>query len=67
MNPPSEAGNERAPFKTGNAIPIIVLPGSDDPELEDRALAAGVRCVLRKACNNAVLLECIQAAFCQGE
>ena len=51
--------------KTGT-IPIIVLTGSDDLELEALALAAGVRCVLRKPCDNAVLLECIQAAFREG-
>ena len=47
-------------------IPIIVLTGSDDPELEARALAAGVSCVLRKPCDNAVLLECIKTAFGEG-
>lgn len=47
-------------------IPIIVLTGSDDPELEARAQAAGVRCVLRKPCDNAVLLESIKTALPEG-
>jgi CheY-like chemotaxis protein len=51
---------------TTGTIPIIVLTGSDDPELEARALAAGVTCVLRKPCDNAVLLECIKTAFGEG-
>lgn len=44
-------------------IPILVLTGSDEPELEERPLAAGVRRVLRKPCDNAVLLARIRAAF----
>ena len=47
-------------------VPVIVLTGSDDPELEARALAAGVSCILRKPCDNAVLLECIKTAFGEG-
>ena len=47
-------------------VPVIVLTGSDDPELEARALAAGVTCVLQKPCDNAVLLECIKTAFGEG-
>ena len=47
-------------------IPTIVLTGSDDPEVEARALAAGVTRVLRKPCDNAVLLQSITAALGEG-
>lgn len=49
------------------SIPIIVLTGSDDPAIEARAMAAGVVQVLRKPCDNAVLLECIKTALGEGE
>ena len=51
---------------TSAAIPIIVLTGADDPEVEARALAGGAIRVLRKPCDNAVLLECIRAALGEG-
>jgi CheY-like chemotaxis protein len=51
---------------TWGAIPIIVLTGNDDDDLETRALAAGAIRVLRKPCDNAVLLECIRTAFREG-
>ena len=49
-----------------NSIPIIVLTGSDHPEIEARAMAAGVVRVLRKPCDNAVLLGCIKTALGEG-
>jgi len=52
---------------TSAAIPIIVLTGNDDAEVEARALAAGAIRVLRKPCDNAVLLECIRTAFREGK
>jgi CheY-like chemotaxis protein len=52
---------------TTGAIPIIVLTGNDDAEVEARALAAGAIRVLRKPCDNAVLLECIRTAFREGK
>ncbi|MBI2902137.1 MAG: response regulator [Candidatus Methylomirabilis oxyfera] len=51
---------------TTGPIPIIVLTGNDDAEVEARALAAGAVHVLRKPCDNAVLLECIRTAFREG-
>jgi CheY-like chemotaxis protein len=51
---------------TSGAIPIIVLTGNDDAEIEARALAAGAVRVLRKPCDNAVLLDCIKTAFREG-
>jgi len=49
-----------------NTVPIIVLTGTDDPEVEARALAAGVSRVLKKPCDNAVLLESIKTALGEG-
>jgi CheY-like chemotaxis protein len=50
-----------------NQIPVLVLTGSDDPDLEARALAGGAVRVLRKPCDNAVLLAAIRAALGEGE
>jgi CheY-like chemotaxis protein len=52
----------RTSAKAGS-IPIVVLTGNDDPQVEARALAAGVSRVLSKPCDNAVLLECIETAL----
>lgn len=49
-----------------SAIPIIVLTGADDPQIEARALAAGATRLLSKPCDNAVLLECIRMALGEG-
>ena len=51
---------------TTGAIPIIVLTGNDDAEVEARALAGGAIRVLRKPCDNAVLLDCIKSALGEG-
>jgi CheY-like chemotaxis protein len=48
-------------------IPVLVLTGSDDPDLESRALAAGAVQVLRKPCDNAALLAAIRDALGEGE
>ena len=48
---------------TAYTVPVIVLTGADDSELEARALAAGATRVLRKPCDNAVLLGCIKTAL----
>ena len=45
---------------TTSAIPIIVLTGNDDADIEARALDSGVTRVLKKPCDNAVLLGCIK-------
>jgi CheY-like chemotaxis protein len=47
-------------------IPVLVLTGSDEPDLEARALAGGAVQVLRKPCDNAVLLAAIRAALGEG-
>jgi CheY-like chemotaxis protein len=47
-------------------IPVLVLTGSDEPDLESRALAVGAVRVLRKPCDNAVLLAAIRAALGEG-
>ena len=49
-----------------NALSIIVPTGTDDPEVEARALAAGVTRVLKKPCDKAVLLESIKTALGEG-
>lgn len=49
-----------------NTIPIVVLSASQDPEVEARALAAGVTRFLRKPCDSAVLLDAITAAIGGG-
>jgi len=51
---------------TTGAIPIIVLTGNHDAEVEARALAAGAMRVLRKPCDNTVLLGCIKTALGEG-
>ncbi len=51
--------------KTGH-IPVLVLTGSDEPDLESRALASGALRVLRKPCDNAVLLAAIRDAMREG-
>lgn len=48
-------------------IPVLVLTGSGEPDLESRALAAGAVRVLQKPCDNAVLLEAIRAALGGGD
>jgi CheY-like chemotaxis protein len=48
-------------------IPVLVLTGSDDPDLETRALAGGAIRVLRKPCDTAVLLAAIREALGEGE
>jgi CheY-like chemotaxis protein len=49
-----------------NQIPVLVLTGSDEPDLEARALAGGAIRVLRKPCDNAVLLAAIREALGEG-
>ncbi|MBI4379673.1 MAG: response regulator [candidate division NC10 bacterium] len=56
----------KASTTTTGTIPIIVLTGNDDAEVEARALAGGAIRLLRKPCDNAVLLECIKTAFGEG-
>ena len=43
------------------------MTGNHDAVVEARALAAGAIRVLRKPCDNAVLLECIRTAFREGK
>ena len=45
------------------AVPIIVLTGSTEPNLEIRAKAAGAARLLRKPCDNAVLLAAVQESL----
>ena len=42
------------------AIPVIVLSGSDEPEMKQTALKLGARAVIRKPYDNIVLLDAIQ-------
>ncbi len=46
-----------------HTIPIIVLTASDDPDVEQRALAAGAARVLRKPFDGPLLLETIETAI----
>ena len=48
------------------AVPIIVLTGSTDPDLEARAKAAGATHILRKPCDNAVLLAAVRESLGEG-
>ena len=45
------------------AVPIIVLTGSTDPDLEARAKAAGATRLLRKPCDNAELLLAVRSTL----
>lgn len=51
---------------TTGTIPIIVLTGNDDAEVEARALAGGAIRVLHKPCDNAILLGYIKTALGEG-
>jgi CheY-like chemotaxis protein len=48
------------------AVPIIVLTGSTEPDLEARAKAAGATRLLRKPCNNADLLAAVRESLGEG-
>lgn len=45
------------------AVPVIVLTGSSEPDLEARAKAAGVTRLLRKPCDNADLLAAVRESL----
>jgi CheY-like chemotaxis protein len=45
------------------AVPIIVLTGSTEPDLEVRAKAAGATRLLRKPCDNADLLAAVRSTL----
>ena len=42
---------------TTSAIPVIILSGDSDPQIDRRAAALGVAVVLRKPCETGVLLQ----------
>ncbi|HEX7551781.1 MAG TPA: response regulator [Candidatus Methylomirabilis sp.] len=48
------------------AVPIIVLTGSTEPDLEVRAKAAGATRLLRKPCDNADLLLAVRESLGEG-
>ena len=48
------------------AVPIIVLTGSTEPDLEARAKAAGATRLLRKPCDNADLLAAVRESLGEG-
>src|SRR5918992_4142988 len=46
-----------------NTIPVVILTASEEPEIGQRAQAAGVMRVLQKPCDPVVLLDTIDAAI----
>ena len=48
------------------AVPIIVLTGSTEPDLEARAKAAGATRLLRKPCDNANILAAVRESLGEG-
>lgn len=51
---------------SGHAIPTILITAYPEDEVKDRMLAMGVGCYLAKPLDEAVLIDCLQAAFVGG-
>lgn len=57
---------QRVLLAAGRSLPIVVITGSDDAEVERGALGAGARCVLRKPFSNEQLLHAVGDATRAG-
>jgi FixJ family two-component response regulator len=53
-------------IETGHAIPTILVTAYPDDSVEERMLALGVACYLRKPLEEADLIGCIRSAFARG-
>ena len=55
-----------ASFSQTAGIPIIVLTASDAPDMEARARAVGAAHIVRKPCDDAILLAVVQESLAAG-
>jgi FixJ family two-component response regulator len=51
----------------GHAIPTILVTAYPNDAMQDRMLALGVECYLRKPFEEAVLIRCLRSAFASGK
>ena len=53
--------------ETGHAIPTILVTAYPDDGVQERMLAVGVKCYLRKPFEEAHLIACLRSAVAQGK
>jgi FixJ family two-component response regulator len=53
--------------ETGHAIPTILVTAYPDESVQERALALGVECYLRKPLEEAALIRSLRSAVARGE
>ncbi len=51
----------------GHAIPTILVTAYPNDAVQERMLALGVECYLRKPFEEAVLIRCLRSAFARGK
>ena len=54
-------------IETGHAIPTILVTAYPDDSVQERMLALGVECYLRKPLEEHHLLGCLRSAFARGK
>jgi FixJ family two-component response regulator len=54
-------------IETGRAIPTILVTAYPDTNVQERMLAAGVECYLRKPLDEGHLIGCLRSAFMRGK
>jgi len=53
--------------EAGHTIPTILVTAYPDDRAQERMLAAGVRCYLRKPLEEAHLIDCLRSAVARGK
>ena len=54
-------------IETGHAIPTILVTAYPDDSVQERMLALGVECYLRKPFEEAHLIGCLRSVFARGK
>jgi FixJ family two-component response regulator len=54
---------QRLLVKSQCAVPVIMITGRTEPGLEEKALASGAVCLLRKPFDADVLIDCLRKAM----
>ena len=54
-------------IETGHPIPTILVTAYPDDSIQERMLALGVECYLRKPLVEAVLIDCLRSAVARGK
>jgi FixJ family two-component response regulator len=54
-------------IETGHAIPTILVTAYPDDSVQERMLALGVECYLRKPFDEAHLIGCLRSVFARGK